>query len=194
MNIQIIVGSTRPGRSTDKLAKWVENQAKEFKGLETEIVDLRDYELPLLDEPISPQYNPDRKPNPVAKKWLDTLAEADGYIFVTPEYNRSTSGVLKNALDYVDFQLAKKPVLLVAHGSSGGGQAVGHLRGIIPGLLGITVPAAVYFKDRVADSVNDAGDLAEELQASPHGPQNALKGALADLEWYAKALADARNA
>lgn len=193
MKIQIIVGSTRPERQTDKLAKWVAKHASANKDFDVEIVDLRDYELPLLDEPISPQYNPNRKPNPIAKKWLDKLAEADGYILVTPEYNRSTSGVLKNALDYVDFQLQRKPVLLVAHGSSGGGQAVGHLRGIVPGLLAVTVPNAVYFKDRVADAVSDAGELAEELQANPFGPQNALEGALAELAWYTVSLKAGRD-
>ena len=193
MKIQIIIGSTRPGRQTDKLAKWVAKEAAKNTDVEVELLDLRDYELPLFDEAVSPQYNPNRQPNPVAKKWLDKLAEADGYVLVTPEYNRSTSGVLKNALDYIDFQFQRKPVLLVAHGSSGGGQAVGHLRGIIPGLLAVTVPNAVYFKDRVADSVSEAGELAEELQANPHGPENALNGALNELVWYTEALATARK-
>lgn len=193
MKIQVIVGSTRPGRQTDKLAKWVAKQASANKDLQVEIVDLQDYDLPLFNEAISPQYNPNRKPEPVTKKWLDKLAEADGFILVTPEYNRSTSGVLKNALDYVDFQFQRKPVLVVAHGSSGGGQAVGHLRGIVPGLLAITIPNAVYFKDRVADTVSEAGELAEELQANPFGPQNALEGALTELAWYASALEAARQ-
>jgi NAD(P)H-dependent FMN reductase len=193
VKIQVIVGSTRPGRQTDKLAKWVAKEATTTTGLTVELVDLRDYDLPLFDEAVSPQYNPNRTPNPAAKKWLEKLGEADGFILVTPEYNRSTSGVLKNALDYIDFQFQRKPVLLVAHGSSGGGQAVGHLRGIIPGLLAVTVPNAVYFKDRVADSVSEEGELAEELQTNPQGPKNALHNALAELEWYTSALAAARR-
>ncbi len=193
MKVQIIIGSTRPGRQTDKLAKWVAKEATKNTDLEIELLDLQDYKLPLFDEATSPQYNPNRGPNPVAKKWLEKLVEADGFILITPEYNRSTSGVLKNALDYIDFQFQRKPVLLVAHGSSGGGQAVGHLRGIVPGLLAVTVPNAVYFKDRVADSVNEAGELAEELQANPQGPENALKSALNELAWYVAALAAARK-
>jgi NAD(P)H-dependent FMN reductase len=193
VKIQIIIGSTRTGRQTDKLAKWVAKEASVTTDFEVELVDLRDYNLPLFDEAVSPQYNPSRTPNPAAKKWLEKLAEADSFILVTPEYNRSTSGVLKNALDYIDFQFQRKPVLLVAHGSSGGGQAVGHLRGIIPGLLAVTVPHAVYFKDRVADSVSETGELAEDLQAGPKGPEAALHSALNELAWYTQALAAARQ-
>jgi len=192
MKVQVIVGSTRPERQTDKLAKWVANHAGKLEDTEVEIVDLRDYDLPLLDEPISPQYNPERKPNPIAKKWLDKLAEADAYVLVTPEYNRSTSAVLKNALDYVDYQLQSKPVALVAHGSSGGGQAVGHLRGIIPGLLTVTIPQAVYFAHRVSEVVSEEGEIADELASKPGGPKSALDGMLASLKWYSDALAAKR--
>ncbi len=193
MKVQVIVGSTRPERQTDKLAKWVANHAGKLEDTEVEIVDLRDYDLPLLDEPISPQYNPERKPNPVAKKWLDKLAEADAYVLVTPEYNRSTSAVLKNALDYVDYQLQNKPVGLVAHGSSGGGQAVGHLRGIVPGLLTITIPQAVYFAHRVSEVVSEEGEIADELANKPGGPKSSLDGMLTSLKWYADALTAARQ-
>lgn len=192
MKVQIIIGSTRPERQSDKLAKWVANHAGQLEDTQAEIVDLRDYDLPLLDEPISPQYNPGRTPSPIAKKWLDKLAEADAYVLVTPEYNRSTSGVLKNALDYVDFQLQNKPVALVAHGSSGGGQAVGHLRGIVSGLLTVTVPQAVYFAHRVSEVISEEGEIAEELANNPGGPKSALDSMLSSLKWYSDALADAR--
>lgn len=192
MKFQIIIGSTRPGRQTPKLAKWVTNHTKKLTGIEAEIIDLADYQLPLLDEPVSPQYNPERKPNQVAKNWLDKLAEADAYVLVTPEYNRSTSGVLKNALDYIDFQFAKKPVALVAHGSTGGAQAVSHLRGIIPAILAVSIPQVVYFSHRVADVVDEQGTLQEELAANPHGPQAALQTMLESLKWYSDALSKAR--
>lgn len=188
MKVQVIVGSTRPQRQSDKLAKWVANHAAKLEDTTVEILDLRDYNLPLLDEPISPQYNPNRKPNEAAQKWLDKLAEAEAYILVTPEYNRSTSGVLKNSLDYIDFQFEKKPVAIVAHGSSGGGQAVGHLRGIVPGLLAVTVPQAVYFAHRVSEVVSEDGEIAEELATKPGGPKSALDSMLANLKWYSDAL------
>lgn len=188
MKIQIVIGSTREGRQSDRLAKWVTRHAETVEGFEVEVVDLRDYDMPLFNEPGSPQFSPDRKPLPVVQKWLDKVAQADGYIFVTPEYNRSTSGVLKNAIDYLDFQLAKKPVAIVAHGSTGGAQAVSHLRGIIPGALAISVPKVVYFNHQIAQVVSEEGELSEEVRANPYGPENSLKALLEDLAWYAKQL------
>lgn len=193
MKIQVIVGSTREGRQTQKLAKWVANEAKIQEGVEIELVDLADYELPFFDEAISPQYNPKRDLAAPVKQWLDKLSEADGYIMVTPEYNRSTSGVLKNAIDFIDFQLQRKPVALVAHGSSGGAQAVGHLRGIIPGVLAVTVPQAVYFTGRVGDAISDGGELNADIKANPYGPQGALKNLLSNLIWYTEALSRAQQ-
>jgi len=193
MKVQVIVGSTRPGRVSHKVAEWTAREAKSLQNTEVEIVDLADYPLPLLDEPISPQYNPERKPNAEAQKWLDKLTEADAYVLVTPEYNRSTSGVLKNALDYIDFQIAKKPVALVAHGSTGGAAAVSHLRGIIPGLKAISTPTPVYVTGRAGELIDESGELVdEEIRSNPYGPQTALKTTLEELKWYSDALSIAR--
>lgn len=188
MKVQIIIGSTRPERQSHKLAQWVANHVSRVEGLDAELVDLRDYDMPMFNEPGSPQYSPDRKPVPAVQKWLDKVATADGYILVTPEYNRSTSGVLKNAIDYLDFQWEKKPVAIVAHGSTGGAQAVSHLRGITAGALAVSVPKAVYFNHQIPAVLNDAGELAEEVKANPYGPESAIQALLADLAWYGQAL------
>lgn len=188
MKVQIIIGSTRPERQTPKLAQWVSNHASKIEGFEVETVDLRDYDMPLFNEPGSPQYSPDRKPEPVVKKWLDKVAEADAYILVSPEYNRSTTAVLKNAMDYLDYQWERKPVGLVGHGSTGGAQAVSHLRGIVAGALAVSVPHAVYFNQQIATVLNDDGELAEEVRANPYGPEKALQTLLTDLHWYTEAL------
>jgi NAD(P)H-dependent FMN reductase len=192
MKLQVIVGSTRPGRVSDRVARWVAKEAQNLPDTEVEVVDLMDYPLPMLDEPISPQYNPERKPNEVAAKWLQKTSEADAFVLVTPEYNRSYSAVLKNALDYIDFQFAKKPVALVAHGTTGGAQAVGHLRGVLPGLLAVTVPKATYMVGG-AGSLTEEDDLNEEMKGNPYGPQTALKSTLEDTKWYSDALAAARK-
>lgn len=184
--IAVIIGSVREGRSSDRLAKWVANEAR--KSADVEILDLKNYPMPFMDEAISPRYNPDRQPKPEVKKWLDKLAEFDGYVLVTPEYNRSTSGVLKNALDYLDYQMEQKPVALVGHGSTGGAQAVGNLRNAVPGVGAFTIPQAVYFNARPADAISEGGVLSEELAANPHGPQNALAGQMKQLVWFADAL------
>ena len=192
MKLQIIIGSTRPNRVTPRVAKWVAAQAKELPGTEAELVDLANYDLPLFNEPSSPQFTPNRKPETAVDKWLLKLAEADAYVLVTPEYNRSTSGVLKNALDYIDFQFEKKPVALVGHGSTGGAQAISHLRGILPGLLAVTVPRATYFSG-ASEGLDENGNLSKEIAAKPYGPHTAIKQTLEDLKWYSDALATART-
>jgi len=189
--IAVVVGSTREGRMTDKLARWVAEQAKE--SADVEVLDLRDYPMPFFDEAISPRYNPDRKSVPAVRKWLDKVAEFDGYVLVTPEYNRSTSAVLKNALDYLDYQIDNKPVALVGHGSSGGAQAIANLRMALPGVGAVTVPQALFFSDRIAEAIDEAGVLKPELAEAPYGPQANLKTAVASLVWYAEALAAARQ-
>jgi len=192
MKVQVIVGSTRPGRSTPKIAQWVINEAKNIGFDQAEMVDLADYNLPFFDEPVPPQYNPDRTPNEKAKKWLDKLAEADVYVLVTAEYNRSTSGVLKNALDYVDFQFTKKPVALVGHGSTGGAQAVASLRGVLSGLKAAQTPTVTYFSERAGEVIDESGNLDEKIKANPYGPHDALQATLEELKWYGDALAVAR--
>ena len=192
MNLQIILGSTRPGRVSDRVAKWVELEAKNLSETKVEIIDLANYKLPYFDEPISPQYNPERKPNENATKLLYKFAEADAFIIVTPEYNRSYSAVLKNAIDYVDFQFKQKPIGLVAHGSTGGSQAVSHLRGVIPGLFSITTPSAVFLIGRAGEVIDENGNLQEDLRQNPYGLQESLKNTLNEVKWYSDALVAAR--
>jgi len=193
LKLQIIIGSVRQGRQTARLGAWVGKEAAKLEGVEVEVVDLADYTLPIFDEAISPRFNPERKLEGEVKRWLDKLAEADAYVIVTPEYNRSVPGALKNAIDYIDFQVNRKPVGLVAHGVTGGAQSVAHLRGIIPGVLAVSVPEVTYFSDRVADHVDDAGTLSEELQNRSYGPLNSIQTTLQDTVWYGKALKAARD-
>jgi len=189
--IAVVIGSTREGRSSDKLAKWVSLEVA--KKAEVEVLDLRDYPMPFLEEAASPRYNPNRQPSPEVKKWLDKIGGFDGYVLVTPEYNRATSAVLKNALDVLDYQLEQKPVALVAHGSSGGAQAVASLRMILPGVGAVGVPQALFFTDRVGEAIDDAGMLRAELVDAPYGPQVNLANQVDSLVWYADALSGARS-
>jgi len=184
--IAVVVGSTREGRATDKLAKWVAKEVGEKA--DVEVLDLRDYPMPFLNEPVSPRYNPERKPDPETKKWLDKLGSFDGFVLVTPEYNRATSAVLKNAIDVLDFQLDKKPVALVGHGSSGGAQAIANLRMALPGVGAVSVPQALFFTDRVGEAIDEAGVLNAELVDAPYGPQANLQMMVESLVWYADAL------
>ena len=89
--------------------------------------------------------------------------------------------------------IEEKPVQLVAHGSTGGAQAVSHLRAVLPGLGAVTNPTAVMITDRAGNIISDDGELNEDIKANPYGPQSTLKNALADLKWYSDALASARK-
>lgn len=192
MKLGVIIGSTREGRGSERAAKWATAAAKQIDGAEVQVLDLRDYELPMFNEAISPQYNPERKPEGVVKKWLDKLAEMDAFIVVTPEYNRSLPAVLKNALDYVAYELEKKPIAVVAHGSTGGAQAVHTLRAVAAGALAFTVPRAVYVPTMAGMAFDEDGNLNADLAANPYGPNGALQTTLADLVWYTQALAAAK--
>lgn len=189
--IAIIVGSTRQGRQSHRLAKWVANHLG--KKADVEVLDLIDYPMPFLDEAISPRYNPDRKPEPTTKKWLDKVAGFDGYVIVTPEYNRAPSAVLKNAIDVLGHEIDDKPVALVAHGVTGGAQAVASLRIALPGVGAVTIPQALFFSDRLAESIDEDGELAKEIAERPFGPQVQLGMQIESLLWYADALKTARS-
>lgn len=195
MKLQIIIGSTRPGRMTDRVAKWVQQQATTLEGASVELVDLAYYDLPFFDEAISPRYNPNREPNDVAKKFLAKLTEADAYVFVTPEYNHSTSGVLKNALDYIDYQFTHKPAAVVSHGSVGGARAAEHLKMILLETGLAVIPPAVAFVGILGMNpvIDENGDIQQDVKDQPYGPQTALATMLDELKWYSDALATARS-
>src|SRR5258705_2663595 len=126
LKIGIIVGSTRPGRKAGAVAKWVHDILKSRKDAEFEIVDIEDYKLPLLDEPVPPSMHQYSRPH--TKAWSEKIASLDAYIFVTPEYNHSTSAALKNAIDFLFREWNDKAAGFVGYGGAGGTRAVEHLR------------------------------------------------------------------
>ncbi len=126
LKIGIIVGSTRPGRKAAEVARWVHELLKSRSDAEFEIVDIDDYHLPLLDEPVPPSMHRYSKSHTQA--WSDRIGSLDSYIFVTPEYNHSTSGALKNAIDFLFHEWNNKAAGFVGYGSAGGVRAVETLR------------------------------------------------------------------
>lgn len=140
--IAVILGSIRPNRFGDKPAKWIFEHAKARGDIEVELVDLKDYELPLFDAPASDLWVPTQ--NPVAVKWQEKLASFDGFIIVTAEYNRSIPGALKNAIDWAYKPFIKKAVAYVSYGSVGGARAVEHLRNIMVELQAVSVRQGIH--------------------------------------------------
>lgn len=124
--IGVVIGTIREGRFGDKPARWVLDTASRRTDLEFEIVDLRDYPLPLFAEAAAPAAAPPR--SGLALRWGEKMGELDGYLFVTAEYNHSVPGVLKNALDHVYPECNRKPAAFVGYGGVGGARAVEQLR------------------------------------------------------------------
>jgi NAD(P)H-dependent FMN reductase len=129
IKIGIIIGSTRPGRNSEAVAEWVYQLASTRKDAEFELVDIRDYDLPLLDEPIPASMN--QYMNEHTKKWAEKIGSFDAFIFVTPEYNHAPTGALKNAIDYLYAEWNNKAAGFVSYGSAGGVRAVEQLRQIM---------------------------------------------------------------
>ena len=124
--IGIILGSTRPGRNGEQVARWVLEQASRRTDATFELIDLLDYPLPHLDEPLPPSMG--QYQNQHTQEWAAKIASYDGFVIVTPEYNHGTSGVLKNAIDYLFAEWNNKAVGFVAYGAVGGARAIEHLR------------------------------------------------------------------
>src|SRR5262249_15942489 len=143
LKIGIVLGSTRPGRNGAQVAAWVFDRASGRGDVQFELVDLADYSLPHLDEPVPPSMG--QYAHEHTKQWAAKGAEVDGYVFVTPEYNHSTAGVLKNAIDFVYPEWNDKAAGVVSYGSSGGTRAAEHLRLILGELQVADVRQQVTF-------------------------------------------------
>lgn len=126
IHVGIIIGSTRPGRKAEAVARWVYEIAKQRSDATFELVDIQDFNLPLLDEPIPPAAG--KPTHEHTKVWIAKVASFDAYVFVTPEYNHGTSGALKNAIDFVSREWANKAAGFVGYGGRGAVFAVEQLR------------------------------------------------------------------
>jgi NAD(P)H-dependent FMN reductase len=190
--IALIIGSTRPTRFADIPAQWMLAQAQAREDMTVELVDLRDFDLPLFNEMASNLWMPSSDARAVA--WQKKIGEYDGYIFVVAEYNRSITGALKNAMDQAYVEWGHKPMTAIAYGSVGGTRALEHLRNIAVELQMVPTRNAVhlgmgdFFK--VHPGMGGSGNMADvEANLLP-----AAKASLDDLAWWAKATMAARAA
>jgi NAD(P)H-dependent FMN reductase len=188
--LQIIIGSTRPTRASDLVAPWVIQRATEHGAFDVEVLDLRDWPLPMFAESVNtigdfadPTYS-----TPLVREWNHKVKEADAYLFITPEYNHSVPGVLKNAIDsvFVSFAFRNKPLVAVGYsgGISGGVRAIEHLAQIAIEAEMVPLRASVVIP-HVGEAFGDGMPLNPVTDIS-------LKVALDDLEWWASNLARAR--
>jgi len=185
VHVAIIVGSTRPGRQADSVARWVHGLAAGRDRASFEVVDIADFELPLLDEDLPPMAAQYARPH--THRWAATIARFDAFVLVTPEYNHSPAAALKNALDFLYAEWNDKAVAFVSYGIDGGIRAVEHLRQIAGELQLADIRAAV--------SLSFAADFEGYTQFTPaEGRDSAVAGMLDDLLRWGRALKSMRTA
>jgi NAD(P)H-dependent FMN reductase len=185
--IGIVISTTRQGRFGDKPAAWIRDLAAARGDLEVEIVDLRDYPMPFFDEPGSPLWMPPK--DEAALRWGRKVAELDGFIFVTAEYNRAPPAALKNALDYAYKEFNRKPAAYVGYGGVGAARAVEQLRLICVELQMAPTRSGVHIAGADFIGMLMQGKTFADM---PHLDPTAVT-LLDELAWWTHALKAARE-
>lgn len=191
MKIQVIIGSTRPDRFSDKPANWIFELLENTDGVNPELLDLRDYPMPFYNEAKTPKSIEGEYSDEHVRAWVKKINEADGYVIVTPEYNHGYPAVLKNALDYPFFEWNKKAVGFVSYGSANGARVIEQLRQVAIELRMAPIGTSIHMPfDVVMQSKAEPGiklaNLFENYQA--HAVEFTK-----ELKWWASALRDARQ-
>jgi NAD(P)H-dependent FMN reductase len=187
LKLAIVVGSIRFNRFAVHAAEWIRQVATEGGMFEVQVVDLKDYPLPMFAEEMSPAYAPSK--DEVAGRWQKKMAEFDAYIFTAAEYNRGPTAVLKNALDYAYKEWGNKPVAFVGYGGVGGARAIEQLRLNAIELQMAPIRTAVHILFPAYLAVVKEG---KKLGEFDYLNQNA-KDMLDQLLWWTTALRNARE-
>ncbi|ARQ71510.1 NADPH-dependent FMN reductase [Streptomyces marincola] len=195
IRIAVVVGSTRPRRRTAVVAEWVLREARSHPDVtagraDVALLDLAAFGLPVLDEPVSAAFG--RYEHAHTRRWSEAVASHDAFVFVTPEYNHSFPGALKNALDYLYTEWFHKAAGFVSHGVTGGTRAVEHLRTVLAELKVATVAPQVALNAFTDFEITDP-TLPGTLTPGPHHAE-ALNDLLDDLIPWAEALGRVRAA
>ena len=185
--LAIVIGSVRPNRFADHPAQWIAEIARQRGDFDVELIDLKDYPMPLFAEAASPAYAPPQ--DPFAQRWRSKVAEFDAYLFTAAEYNRGPAAVLKNALDYAYTEWNNKPVAFVGYGGVGGARAVEQLRLNAIELQMAPIRTAVHIQVPVYLAVLKEGKKLDDFDFLN---QNA-KDMLDQLAWWTNALKEARE-
>ena len=190
LNIKVIAGSTREGRFSDKAAAWIAGEIKKQKEVVVEVLDLRDYDMPFFNEPVSPSFKQEPYKNEAVARFTKKIAEGDAFVIVTPEYSHGTSGVLKNALDWVYQEWNNKPVAFMSYGSVGGARAVEQLRQNVIELQMAPIRASVHIPGEQYFPVLFGQAGIDELFSSLSKQAEVM---IAQLLWWTRALKNARE-
>jgi NAD(P)H-dependent FMN reductase len=188
--IAVITASTRTLRFGHKPANWLWSKLQARKDMNFERIDLRDNPLPFFDEAATNMFVESK--DPAARAWQSKIGSFDGYIFVTPEYNHSIPGALKNALDQAYVEWNHKPLGALAYGSMGGARALEHLRMIAVELQMVPVRSAVHIGGADFFRVSPIGDD-DAMETIEANIEPSLDQMLDDMVWWAKATMVARE-
>jgi NAD(P)H-dependent FMN reductase len=184
--IAIIISTTRSVRFGEKPGRWIFDIATQRSDMDVELVDLRDYPMPFFDEVASNAWAPSQ--NEIAQRWQKKIAEFDGYIFVSAEYNHGLPAVLKNALDYAYPEWNRKPAAFVGYGAVGGARAIEQLRLVCIELQMAPTRAGVYIQGADFMAVWREGKPISELAYLKPNADTML----GELVWWSNALKAAR--
>jgi NAD(P)H-dependent FMN reductase len=189
--ISVIVGSVRQGRFADKPTQWILRHLRKREGLDTRLLDLRDYPMPFFDAAMPPSV-PGRAPyeHEVVRKWTAAIAASDGFVFVTPEYNYGPAAVLKNAIDWVYPEWNRKAAGFVSYGAAGGTRSVQQLRDT----LAEVQVAASRFAVTIPRATLMAHFQGGDVDASFAELDSVAGAMIDDLLWWTAALQTARAA
>lgn len=191
LRIALVIGTTRATRFADIPANWLLAQLKDHPDLDVEKVDLRDFNLPLFDEPASNLWMPSSDPAAVA--WQKKIGEFDGYIFTVAEYNRSVSGALKNAMDQAYKEWNHKPMSAIAYGGTGAARALEHLRNIAVELQMVPTRNAVHIAGGDFFAVHPGMGGSGDMSGIEGNLKASVQAMAEDLVWWGKATKAARG-
>ena len=181
--LTVIVGSTRPGRVGLPVAQWICERARAHGAFDVQLADLAELALPLLDEPHHPRLQ--RYQHEHTKRWSAVVAASDAFVFVTPEYNHGMPAPLKNALDYLTVEWARKPAGIVSYGGvSAGLRAVGQLKQVLAALQVVSVGGGVpipMIRERIEDGAVVGNEPMTKAVDAMLGELRTWHGALAPL-------------
>jgi len=188
--IAVILGSTRDSRFGEVPARWIEARAR-TQDWDVEFVDLKEFDLPLFNEVASNAWAPSQ--SAAAQAWQQKIGSFDGFIFVTPEYNRSITGALKNALDQAYVEWNRKAFGIVSYGSVGGTRAAEHLRTIGVELQMVSTRSAVHIGGADFFAVHPLGGQNKEIAEIEGSIGGSATAMLDDLDWWTRATMAARQ-
>jgi NAD(P)H-dependent FMN reductase len=189
--IGVILGSTRPARFSERPARWVAEALAARGDLDVEQLDLRDYPLPFYEQPAPPARTLREYPDEAIERWGQKIDAADGFVFVTSEYNHGYPAALKNAIDHLFPEWHRKPAAFVGYGNVGGARAIEQLREVVVELEMAPLRHAVHILPDVMVPAMRADDYDASLFESLEPKLQLLAD---DLAWWTKALAAARVA